>query len=123
MKAARPVGPRVVSANLYSGDEGLEVVGENNYQAHLWEICGGVLGDRIRHEVVAALVPEPENEYDANAISVQVDGRTVGYLARAEAIEYGPGLLGLMRDTGAHVALKGVIVGGGQYDDGPGRLA
>ena len=85
-------------------------------------IVGGTVGDRIRHDIVAVLVPEPTNPYDANAIAVQIDGQVVGYLSRATAQEYLPGLQHLMSVRGGYVALRGVIVGGGYYDDGPGRL-
>ena len=67
------------------------------------------------------LVPEPTNLYDANAIAVQIDGQVIGYLPRAAAQEYLPGLQRLMSVRGGYVALRGVIVGGGYYDDGPGR--
>jgi hypothetical protein len=111
-----------VSAHLHRGDEDLEIVGEASYQAALWAICGGTTGDRIRHGVVAVLVPEPQNPHDPNAISVQIDGRLIGYFARDVAVRYGPGLQALMAKCAGHVALRGVIVGGGYYDDGPGRL-
>lgn len=111
-----------VSAHVHTGDDDLEVVGEANYQTALWAICGGAHGDRVRHRVVAVLVPEPENPYDANAISIQIDGHVVGYLARDVAMRYGPGLEVLMTRYGGYVALEGSIVGGGSYEDGPGRL-
>ena len=114
--------PPAVSVALLGGQDDLEVVGELAYQDVLWRLCGGTVGDRIRCEIVAALVPEPTNPYDANAIVVQIDGRTVGYLPRATAQEYLPGLKHVMSGRGGYIALRGVIVGGGYYDDGPGRL-
>ena len=72
--------------------------------------------------MVAVLVPEPDNPHDANAIAVQIEGNLVGYFAREVAIQYGPGLRSLMASSGVYVALEGVIVGGGHYADGPGRL-
>lgn len=113
---------RSVTAQLYEGDDDLEVVGESNYQAALWSICGGTAGDQIRHEVIAVLVPEPDNAFDSNAIAIQVEAKTVGYLARDVAAQYRPGLTALMEKTSAYVALRGVVVGGGYYADGPGRL-
>ncbi len=71
---------------------------------------------------MAVLVPEPANPYDVNAIAVQIDGQVVGYLPRATAQEYLPGLKRAMTLHGGYIALRGVIVGGGYYDDGPGRL-
>lgn len=104
------------------GADELEVVGEASYQSALWRLSHGSLGDRIRCDIVAVLTPEPSNPYDRNAIAVVVDGMRVGYLARETAARYLPGLQQLMSRTGRHVAVRGVIVGGGQYDDGPGRL-
>ena len=111
-----------VSVSLLGGQDDLEVVGELAYQDALWRLSGGTLGDRIRRQIVAVLVPEPTNPYDANAIAVQIDGQVIGYLPRATAQEYLPGLQRLMSVRGGYVALRGVIVGGGYYDDGPGRL-
>ena len=111
-----------VSVYLLGGQDDLEVVGELAYQAVLWRLCGGTLGDRVRCDIVAVLVPEPTNPYDANAIAVQIDSQVVGYLSRATAQEYLPGLKHLMSARGGYIALSGVIVGGGYYDDGPGRL-
>jgi hypothetical protein len=111
-----------VSVYLLGGQDDLEVVGELAYQAVLWRLCGGTLGDRVRSDIVAVLVPEPTNPYDANAIAVQIDSQVVGYLSRATAQEFLPGLKHLMSARGGYIALSGVIVGGGYYDDGPGRL-
>ena len=111
-----------VSVFLRDGQDDLEVVGELAYQDALWRLSDGTVGDRIRHHIVAVLVPEPTNPYDANAIAVQIDGQVVGYLPRTTAQEYLPGLKHLMSVRGGYVALRGVIVGGGYYDDGPGRL-
>jgi hypothetical protein len=111
-----------IAAQLHGGDEDLEVVGESNYQDELWSRCGGSLGDRIRCETVAVLVPEPDNPHDPNAISVCIDNKVVGYLPRQIAATYVSGLRELMARSGAHMALRGVIVGGGYYADGPGRL-
>ena len=98
------------------------MVGEASYQDALWALCGGQLGDRIRNDITAVLVPEPENLYDVNAIAVRIDDSLVGYLGRAQAAEYLPGLQKRMRECGSSVALRGEIVGGGYYPDGPGRL-
>src|SRR5689334_1612382 len=85
---AAPAPVIAVSANLYSGTHDLEIVGESNYQAALWSLCGGTLGEPIRHPVIAVLVPEPENPYDPNAIAVQIEARLVGYLSREYAAMY-----------------------------------
>jgi len=113
---------RIVEAHLLTGHDDLEVVGELSYQAALWQLSGRAVGDKIRCETVAVLVPEPANPHDPNAIAVHIDGYLVGYLSRGEAQVYLPGLRQLMSRLGGYIALRGVIVGGGYYADGPGRL-
>ena len=118
----RSSGDTDVLWQLYDGDEDLEVVGEASYQDALWSHCGAPQGDRVRYDIVAVLVPEPQNPHDGNAISVRIEGAVVGYLPRDVAARYVAGLHALMTGCGAHVALRGVIVGGGYRNDGPGRL-
>jgi HIRAN domain len=113
-----------MDVQLYEGREDLEVVGEASYQDNLWRIVGGRSSpnDRVRMEVYAVLVAEPDNPYDANAISVWVKGLKVGYLSREDARRYRPGLLALEQKHGKPIALAGAVVGGGIQADGPGRL-
>jgi hypothetical protein len=68
------------------------------------------------------LVPEPQNTEDPNAIAVTIAGQTVGYLDRQTAALYTRSINEQMAARGAYIGLKGVIVGGGHRDDGPGRL-
>jgi hypothetical protein len=112
----------VSRVHVLGGDEDLEVVGESNYQPALWAICGERVGQRVRYRIGAVLVPEPQNPYDSNAIAVHVERQVVGYLDRQTAALYVRGLHELMASHGAYIGLEGVIVGGGYYDDGPGRL-
>ena len=110
------------SPQMFGGDEDLEVVGEASYQDALWAICGGWQDSRVRKDITATMVPEPDNEHDPNAIAVYIQGEIVGHLARDNANQYLPGLRRMMDRCRIYVALKGVIVGGGFYDNGPGRL-
>jgi hypothetical protein len=66
------------------------IVGEGSYQRDLEEIAGGKKEEGVNLLVLAALVPEPDNPYDRNAIAVQIDERTVGYLDREKALAYQP---------------------------------
>jgi hypothetical protein len=113
-----------MEVQLHEGREDLEVVGEASYQDNLWRLVGGrgSTNDRVRVDVYAVLVAEPNNPYDANAVSVWVQGLRVGYLSRDDARRYRPGLLALERKYGKPIALTGVIAGGGMRADGPGRL-
>jgi HIRAN domain len=77
-----------VDAAFFEGDECTELVaavGESNYQEALSHICGSSRWEDVRFDCIAALVREPSNPYDSNAISVQVDGQLVGYLSREDA--------------------------------------
>ncbi len=113
-----------MDVQLYAGRENLNVVGEASYQDSLWRAVGGrgLPEDRVRVDVVAVLVAETDNPYDANAVSVWVQGLKVGYLSRDDARRYRPGLLALEQKHGKPIALSGAIVGGGIRADGPGRL-
>jgi hypothetical protein len=71
-------------------DELVAAVGEASYQDALRRICGSDRWEDVRCDVRAVLVPEPSNQYDPNAVMVQVDGQLVGYLSRGDAIEYRP---------------------------------
>lgn len=110
------------SVTVLSGRQSLEVVGEAAYQDALWRVCNSRVGDDVRSDIVAVLVPEPANPYDANAIAVMIDDNVVAYFSRDMAQKYLPGLKRLMSVHRSYVALRGVVVGGGYYDDGPGRL-
>jgi hypothetical protein len=106
------------------GQVDLDVVGEASYQDNLWHVVGrrSRSADRVRMQVSAVLVAEADNPHDPNAISVWVQARKVGYLARGDARRYRPGLLALQAKYGKPIALAGAIVGGGIRADGPGRL-
>jgi HIRAN domain len=120
-----PTLVEVVSAAasvLLGGRHDLEVVGESHYQDALRRVGGGRTTERVRVETQAMLVREPDNPYDANAISVRIEGSTVGYLCRDDARSFLPGLLKLEARYGARISLAGVVVGGGIRQDGPGML-
>jgi hypothetical protein len=121
---APPQAPQVrsIEVTLNEGSDPLEVVGESHHQEALWSIVGGYRTDHVRCEVLAILVAEHDNPYDSNAISIWVNGLHVGFLSRADAAAYRPGLLTLQHRYGHLVALRGAVVGGGQRADGIGQL-
>jgi hypothetical protein len=69
-----------MQVQLCGGREDLEVVGDASYQDNLWRIVGGrnTPNDPMRREVYAVLVAEPDNPYDANAVSVERRAGAVG---------------------------------------------
>jgi hypothetical protein len=107
---------------LLGGQEDLEVVGESFHQPVLWHLAHANVGDKVRCNIAAVLVPEPDNQHDPNAIAVHIDGQIIGHLPRAIARQYLPGVRHLMTTRGGYAALRGVIVGGGYWADGPGLL-
>jgi hypothetical protein len=126
-KQATPSGApkptsRAVQVSLLDGDETLEVVGESYHQESLWSIVGGKTTEHVRQEIVASLVPESNNAFDANAISIWITELQVGFLSRDDAARYRPGLLALCKRLGTPIALRGHVVGGGQRGDGIGFL-
>ena len=76
-------------ATFLRGYESVNVAGESHYQDALRAITGP--GD-VRRETEAHLIPEPENEYDPNAVRVEIGGDKVGYLPRELAPAWGPRL-------------------------------
>ena len=58
-------------------------------------------------DVYVMLLAEDGNPYDANAVSVWIDGLMVGYLPRDEARRLRPGLLALQEREGKPIALEG----------------
>jgi hypothetical protein len=63
-----------MQASLLDGQETLEVVGESRYQDNLWHLVRGRadLTERVRVEIIALLVPQPDNPCDTNAVSVWI---------------------------------------------------
>jgi hypothetical protein len=95
-----------------SGEDRLRVTGAPHYQEELAAAAGpkrpGGVEDRRRF----ALVAEPDNPHDANAIAVHVEGGAkVGYLPREEAQRYGR-LMDAVAARGRRPVTDGVILGG-----------
>lgn len=72
----------------HSGDFSYEIVGESHYQHVLESICGGRTEDGADMLVEAKLVLEDSNQYDNQAVRVDIEGKTVGYLSKSNARQY-----------------------------------
>jgi hypothetical protein len=103
--------PHAMEPITLNGGRELEVVGESHYQGALERAAGGRAPGGVDFEVVATLVPEPKNPHDRNAIAIQVNGETVGYLARAVAVRYQP-VVRRLADAGQVGQCNARIVGG-----------
>lgn len=94
----------------------VEVKGESQYQAALHRVAGRP-SDYVQVQKLAALVPEPNNPHDENAVRVVIEGHLVGYLAAEDAEDYEEVLQTLAgrRQVGACQAM---IYGGGEKSFG-----
>jgi len=104
-------GPKAPVRLKGDDDYGFEIVGESHYQEALSTICGGPCEDGHEHECVAELLPEPSNPYDANAVMVRIQGKTVGYLSKEWAPLYLAALKALGHE-GAPATCNAIINGG-----------
>lgn len=108
----RRTAPAVIShrhttpEDLEPDDFTQEVVGESHHQESFEKICGPRCEDGEARPVIAMLVPESGNRFDANAVKVVVQGLQVGYLPKEDAKMYRK-----MFGT-ASVECDGMIVGG-----------
>jgi hypothetical protein len=94
----------------------LDVVGESNYRAAI-EAAVGRRPEGHQDVTDAALVWEPDNKYDPNAIAVQIAGRTCGYLPRPDAVRYRP-VMEWCRAEGFVPVVRADVRGGWQQADG-----
>ena len=93
------------------GKYGVDIVGESKYQDNLEKLAGGRDEESVEIEVVAVLILEDNNPYDSNAVRVDIEGITVGYFSRSDAVDYRRKIA----EPGAQdktLACKALIVGG-----------
>lgn len=94
----------------------IEAVGESYHQDALERIAGPKEADGKEVRVGVTLRREPENEYDANAVRVEVMGQLVGHVAREMAEQLSPALA----PVGGAIETQGIIVGGWRDRDSEG---
>lgn len=97
----------------------MEVVGESHYQPALRAAARGRAADGWDEGILveAAVIPDPSNPYDRNAVRIEVDGQLVGHLPRHAAAPYQRELLGAA-DGGAWGTCTARILGGGHRSYG-----
>lgn len=61
------------------------VVGEQSYQNNLRKIAGPKEEESKFFECYAKVSSEPYNQFDKNAVKVEINGLLVGYLSKGEA--------------------------------------
>ncbi len=94
----------------------LPVVGEFHYQSTFEEICGPRTEEGENRVVTAVLILDNTNRYDNNAVRVEVEGKTVGYLSRSDASTFRTRLQN-ERVTAQHFTCKANIRGGGRSEN------
>lgn len=83
-----------------SGSDQIEVVGESFYRPALQELAAMTPGPHAGHHCKAALVCDPSNPFDRNAVKVMIDGRHVGHLPRELAALVAERVAGLTTERG-----------------------
>lgn len=95
----------------------LDVVGESNYQEALYEIVGEGSDESAEFYIKAELHIENNNKYDKNAVRVDIDGHTVGYLSRENARLHRKELKRLGQENLSPIGCDAVIRGGWVRDE------
>lgn len=95
-----------------TGGYDVEVVGESHYQQNLVRIAGKQTRDGRRVECVATLFLETNNNYDPDAICVEIGGKPVGYIPRYVATDLRSSLKAIGVVGGMRVDVDALIVGG-----------
>ena len=91
-----------------------EIVGESHYQDAIERVVGPKTRDGHADDVVAYLVPEPENPHSTTgkAVRVELRGEKVGYLPRGADVAWQPLVVSLMESHGRPVACAATVRGG-----------
>jgi hypothetical protein len=92
------------------------VAGESHYQNTLEELAGGTTAGGAHVAVIASLIAEPNNQFDPDAIRVEVNRKCVGYLPRAIAPSYKQ-VLAALATAGRPARCRAFIVGGWKRSD------
>lgn len=101
----------------------IDLQGESNYQGNIRKvIMADIMVEKDDMEyrdekLIAHLILEDKNQYDpGNAVRVDIEGRTVGYLSRVDASKYRRGLV--KKDLTGVVGECRAMVAGKREDDG-----
>ena len=90
----------------------VDVVGEQHRQDALETLAAGrnAFGTR-RRLLTVALVREPDNEYDPNAVRVEAAGTAVGYLSREDAPRF-HAIIDRLASAGTPAKCRAMLTGG-----------
>ena len=85
LKAKKTVNGTSINAALNNTSYAYNIVGEQSYQNNLKKIAGPKEEESKFFECQAKVSSEPFNQYDKNAVKVEINGLLVGYLSKSEA--------------------------------------
>ena len=85
LKAKKTVNGTSINAALNNTSYAYNIVGEQSYQNNLKKIAGPKEEESKFFECYAKVSSEPLNQYDKNAVKVEINGLLVGYLSKSEA--------------------------------------
>ena len=85
LKAKNAVNKTSANPALSNASYSYNIVGEQSYQNNLKKIAGPKEEESKFFECYAKVSSEPFNQYDKNAVKVEINGLLVGYLSRGEA--------------------------------------
>ena len=77
----KPANPDRIRRLKGDGDFNLKVSGTSNYQGEI-KAAEKSLGSNHSGDFLVSLVPDPENQFDANAIRVLHKGKTLGFVPK-----------------------------------------
>lgn len=99
-----------------AGTYDFDIVGEASYQENLEQIAGPKTEAGHEHECMAVLIPEPDNRYDRNAVRVDINSLTVGYIPK----EIAAAIAGMIARSPAvsRFSVDAIIVGGWRRRNG-----
>ena len=85
LKAKNAVNKTSANPALSNTSYSYSIVGEQSYQNNLKKIAGPKEEESKFFECYAEVSSEPFNQYDKNAVKVEINGLLVGYLSKGEA--------------------------------------
>lgn len=87
LKAKNAVNKTSANPALSNASYSYNIVGEQSYQNNLKKIAGPKEEESKFFECYAKVSSEPFNQYDKNAVKVEINGLLVGYLSKGEAVK------------------------------------
>ena len=85
LRAKKAASETNINPALSNTSYAYNIVGEQSYQNNLKKIAGPKEEESKFFECYAKVSSEPFNQYDKNAVKVEINGLLVGYLSKGEA--------------------------------------